>query len=127
MRFESHLSRTNGLRVSSRSFGAVGLARPVDAILSPDALDLDRELFYWRSHYRELIDRTGVRFSDCEPALKLGLDAYMRCHGRNLADMEDELHACYKRVRSQSRLDWDEARMVVAAAFERVHRQRHAQ
>ncbi|MGO1068708.1 hypothetical protein [Lysobacter sp. CA199] len=127
MRFESHHPRRTDAPLSARGFGALGLRHPNDSILSPDALDLDSELSYWRNHYRGLIDRPGLRFGDYEPAIKLGLDAYMRGHGRSLDEMEDELRACYKRVRALSRLDWDEARRVVAAACERVHRHRHAQ
>jgi len=127
MRFESHDPRSLHATAAPRAFGVVGLPRSTEAILSPDALDLDSEMKHWRGHYRGLVDRVGLRLCDYEPALKLGLDAYMRGHGRSLDEMEEELRACYKRVRGASKLDWDEARSVVAAAYARVHRQRHAQ
>ncbi|MBW8809297.1 MAG: hypothetical protein JF591_10800, partial [Lysobacter sp.] len=81
---------------------------------------MDSELLYWRGQYRVLVDRPGLRYSDYEPAVKLGLDAYMRSHGRGFREMEDDLIRCYKRVRGVSKLDWDEARPMVEAAWHRL-------
>lgn len=96
-------------------------------LLSPDAIDLDSELGYWRRQYRHLTARGGLRFGDYEPAVKLGLDAYMRARGRALHDIEDELRIRYARVRGASRLDWDKARAVVFATCERLRAHRRAQ
>ncbi|MGO1003117.1 hypothetical protein [Lysobacter sp. CA196] len=85
-----------------------------------EVLDLDSELTYWRNHYRGLIDRPGLRYSDYEPAVKVGLDAYMRSRGRTLEEMQDGIGVCYRRTRGASRLDWDEARTVVEAAWSRL-------
>jgi hypothetical protein len=91
-----------------------------ESMLSLDVVDLDSEVAYWRSHYRGLVPRPGLRYSDHEPAIKLGLDAYMRGHGRHIDEMHDELRDRYRRTRGGSRLDWDEARPVVAAAWRRL-------
>jgi len=91
-----------------------------DSALSLAVLDLDSELAYWRNHYRGLVDRPGLRYSDYEPAVKLGLDAYMRSRGRTLEEMQDGIGVCYRRTRGASRLDWDEARTVVEAAWGRL-------
>lgn len=90
------------------------------SMLAHDVVDMDSELLYWRGQYRVLVDRPGLRYSDYEPAVKLGLDAYMRSHGRGLREMEDDLIRCYKRVRGVSKLDWDEARPMVEAAWHRL-------
>jgi len=92
--------------------------------LSRDAVDLDCELSYWRTHYRARFGRPGLRFSDYEPAVKLGLDAYVRSLIEDRAQGEDELRDRYRRVHGASRLDWDDARAVAAAACERLQRQR---
>lgn len=126
MRLESYRTGSNDLTLSSRKIGPAAIGRSMDSILSPDAVDLDAELSYWRHHYRNRADRV-LRITDYEPAVKLGLDAYMRGQGRSFAEMEDELRERYRRVRGLSRMDWDEARAVVAAACERLYRQRHAQ
>lgn len=100
------------------------VAPAASAPLSPDAVDLDSELSYWRAHYRLLFGRPGLRFSDYEPAVKLGLDAYVRGRIEGLPEAEDELRDRYRRVHGASRLEWDDARAVVAAACERVQRER---
>lgn len=95
------------------------------APLSPDAVDLDSELSYWRAHYRLLFGRPGLRFSDYEPAVKLGLDVYVRSQGGDWPAAEDDLlRDRYRRVHGASRLEWDDARAVAAAACERVQRER---
>ncbi|MFK3648660.1 hypothetical protein ACI2IY_09475 [Lysobacter enzymogenes] len=91
---------------------------------SPDALDLDSELSYWRAHYRLLFGQPGLRFSDYEPAVKLGLDAYMRGQIEDRPQAEHELRDRYRRVHGASRLDWNDARAVAAAACERLQRER---
>lgn len=95
-------------------------AGPSGSMLAHDVVDMDSELLYWRGQYRVLVDRPGLRYSDYEPAVKLGLDAYMRSHGRGFREMEDDLIRCYKRVRGVSKLDWDEARPMVEAAWHRL-------
>lgn len=87
-----------------------------------EVLDLDSELSYWRNHYRGLVDRPGLRYSDYEPAVKIGLDAYMRSRGRTLDEMRDSIDVCYRRTRGTSRLESDEAHTVVEAAWNRLER-----
>lgn len=95
-----------------------------DASLARDRefVDLDSELEYWRRTYARQTEHSGLRYGDREPAVKLGLDAYVRSRGRSMDDMEEELHACYERTRGASRLDWEQARAVVEAAWQRVVR-----
>ncbi len=88
---------------------------------APDVIDMDSELGYWRGHYRGLPGGSALRYGDYEPAVKLGLDAYMRSRGRAIDDMEDELEACYRRTRGPSRLDWAQARAVVRLAWNHLH------
>ncbi len=130
------LARTPSLPMVSASASAPAFAGPAHARLRPgllplhrderesmlslDVVDMDSELAYWRSHYRGLVPRTGLRYSDHEPAVKLGLDAYMRAHGRDVGQMQEELRACYQRTRGGSRLEWEEARPVVEAVWRRL-------
>lgn len=89
--------------------------------LSLDVIDIDSEIAYWRHHYRGMVPRAGLRYSDHEPAVKLGLDAYMRGHGRHVKEMLEELRVCYQRTRGDSRLDWEEARPIIEAVWRRMH------
>lgn len=101
--------------------GEADLDRAPASMQSLDVIDIESELGYWRSHYRGLTHCEGLRYSDHEPALKLGLDAYMRGHGRSIDEMEQELRDGYRRTRGGSRLDWDQARGVVEAAWHRLN------
>ncbi|WP_206860745.1 hypothetical protein [Lysobacter changpingensis] len=88
-----------------------------------EAVDIDEEISYWMRHYRNYVPR--FRSEDYLPALKLGLDAYLRGHGQDFDDMADNLQLCYVRVRGNSRLDWNEALPVAMAAWTRLS-ERHA-
>ena len=83
-------------------------------------IDLDRELAYWRNHYRELAYRADLRFDDLVPALKLGMDAFVRTRGERFEDLADRLADSYARVRGTSRLDWQRALPVAEAAWRRL-------
>lgn len=88
------------------------------------AVDSDAEIAYWRVRYRELPRCAEARWEDIEPALKLGIDACLKAAGRDLLEMLDELEVRYRRTQSGSRLDWVQARDVVAAAWVRVWSQK---
>ncbi|MEI2431167.1 MULTISPECIES: hypothetical protein [Lysobacter] len=89
--------------------------------MAPEVIDMESELGYWRGHYRGLPGGSALRYGDYEPAVKLGMDAFMRSRGRGIDDMEDELEACYRRTRGLSRLDWQQARAVVRLAWNHLH------
>jgi hypothetical protein len=83
-----------------------------------EAVNMEEEIAHWMRHYRNYVP--GFRSDDYLPALKLGLDAYLRGHGQDFDDMADNLQLCYARVRGRSRLDWNEALPVAMAAWTRL-------
>ena len=83
-----------------------------------EAVNMDDEIAHWMRHYRNYVPR--FRSDDYLPALKLGLDAYLRGHGQDFDDMADSLQLSYVRVRGNSRLDWNEALPVAMAAWTRL-------
>ena len=83
-------------------------------------VDSDAELAYWRVAYRSLPHCASARWEDVKPALKLGIDACLKAHGRDLTEMLEELELRYRRTNGGSRLEWHKARDVVAAAWIRV-------
>jgi len=107
----------------SAAAAARSIGEPRESVYprAPDVIDMDSELGYWRGHYRGLPGGSALRYGDYEPAVKLGLDAYMRAHGRALEEMETELEACYRRTRGASRLEWEQARAVVRLAWNHLH------
>ncbi|WP_394540248.1 hypothetical protein PRJ39_06555 [Lysobacter enzymogenes] len=89
--------------------------------MAPEVIDMESELGYWRGHYRGLPGGSALRYGDYEPAVKLGMDAFMRSRGRGIDEMEDELETCYRRTRGISRLDWQQARAIVRLAWNHLH------
>ncbi|GAA5072652.1 hypothetical protein [Lysobacter panacisoli] len=83
-----------------------------------DAVDMEEEVAHWMRHYRNYVP--GFRSIDYLPALKLGLDAYLRGHGNDFDGMADNLEHTYERIRGVSRLDWNEALPVALAAWTRL-------
>lgn len=86
-------------------------------------VDSDAELSHWRANFRELPHCKHVRWDDVKPALKLGIDACLKANGRDITEMLDELMVRYRRTASESRLEWNQAREVVAAVWVRVWEQ----
>jgi len=99
----------------------IGEMRESVCPMAPDVIDMDSELGYWRGHYRGLPGGSALRYGDYEPAVKLGMDAFMRSRGRGIDEMEDELETCYRRTRGVSRLDWQQARAIVRLAWNHLH------
>lgn len=116
----ARLSQASGDKVHGHSSGHGEHRAPV-CPMAPDVVDMDSELGYWRGHYRGLPGGSALRYGDYEPAVKLGLDAYMRSNGRALEEMEAELETRYRRTRGGSRLDWEQARTVVRLAWNHLH------
>ena len=83
-------------------------------------IDSEAELAHWRANFRALPHCQNMRWDDVKPALKLGIDACLKANGRDLTQMLDELEIRYRRVGETSRLDWQQAREVVAAAWMRI-------
>jgi len=86
--------------------------------IAVEAVDMDEEIAHWMHHYRNYVP--GFRTQDYLPALKLGLDAYLRGHGQDFEAMTESLQTSYERVRGPSRLDWNEALPVAMAAWTRL-------
>ena len=94
---------------------------------TPSYVDFDGELDYWRAHYPNApFCRPGLSYEDYEPALKLGINAFL--HGQvELFELHGEdLAEAYYRTRGRSPLDWNEAQPAAAAAWRRMHEKRVA-
>ena len=93
----------------------------------PDAacqtfVDFDEELLFWRDRYRNSrFFRPGLEFGDYEPAIKLGINVFLRSHGRSFDELKDQLLESYERTRGKTPLDWAEASAAAGAAWERMH------
>ena len=78
---------------------------------------------YWSHAYRQApYLRPGRDYEDYAPAYCVGYCGYAQ-YGGSFADAERCLGANWLRIKGDSRLDWDEARLAISAAWQRAEAQ----
>jgi hypothetical protein len=85
-------------------------------------VDMDSEFRYWQQFYRDN-EHDRYRTQNFEPAIRLGVDAFVRARGRPLYQIEQELRQSYERTCGDHSLDWRQARPIVEAVLRRLSRQ----
>ena len=84
-------------------------------------VDFDDELAYWRDNYENSrFFRDGMEFRDYEPAVKLGINVFLRSHGRSFDELKDQLAESYERTRGKAPIEWSEASVAAGAAWQRM-------
>lgn len=85
-------------------------------------VDFDDELNYWRDSYNSSCPfyRDGMEFPDYEPAIKLGINVFLRSHGRSFDELKEQLAESYARTRGNTPIEWSEASVAAAAAWQRM-------
>lgn len=91
-------------------------------IASQTFVDFDRELLFWRDRYQSCrFFRPGLEFGDYEPAIKLGINVFLRSHGRSFDELKDQLIESYERTRGTTSLEWSEASVAAGEVWQRMH------
>lgn len=84
-------------------------------------VDFDEEVTHWRNNYPDSrFFREGLDFRDFEASIKLGINAFLRSHGRTFSELRDQLEDSYDRIRGTTPLDWSEASIAAEAAWDRM-------
>lgn len=84
-------------------------------------VDFDDEVGHWRENYpTSRFYREGLDFRDFEPSVKLGINAFLRSHGRTFTELREQLADSYERIRGVTPLDWSEASIAAEAAWNRM-------
>ena len=84
-------------------------------------VDFEDEVTHWRNHYRDSrFYRDGLDFRDFEASVKLGINAFLRSHGRSFSELKEQLADAYERTRGTTPLDWSEASIAAEAAWDRM-------
>lgn len=84
-------------------------------------VDFDDEVGHWRENYASArFYREGLDFRDFEPSVKLGINAFLRSHGRTFNELKAQLADAYDRTRGVTPLDWSEASVAAEAAWNRM-------
>ena len=84
----------------------------------PAIVDIEAEVDFWRDQHAR--HAQSLAFSECEPAIRLGIQACLHAHGRSFEEVSLELANGYLLSRGGSSLDWEGARPYVQASWERV-------
>jgi hypothetical protein len=83
-------------------------------------VDARKEDAYWeRSYWREGYYRRGLDYEDYAPAYCVGYIGYAQ-YGGAFEDAENWLCANWMRIKGDSRLELDEARLAMRSAWERL-------
>ncbi|HYF18738.1 MAG TPA: hypothetical protein VEA40_12795 [Ramlibacter sp.] len=96
------------------------IAEPDEDLPVHVEVDAQREDAYWRDRFRtEGYYRGGLDYEDYAPAYCVGYVGRAQYGGR-YEDAERSLCANWLRIRGDSRLELDDARSAIRAAWERV-------
>ncbi|MDQ3617437.1 MAG: hypothetical protein M3374_01705 [Pseudomonadota bacterium] len=78
---------------------------------------------HFRNEYKNTPYYTaGREWNDYEPAYKYGYDTYGENRGQKFEDVEGNLERNWDRTRSDSRLEWNEARQAVRDGWHHIER-----
>lgn len=100
---------------------ATNLDDPADATAAVSSrVDAREEDAYWeRSYWREGYYKPGLDYEDYAPAYCVGYIGYAQ-YGGAFEDAETWLYANWMRIKGDSRLSLDEARLAMRSAWERL-------
>lgn len=91
-----------------------------EAATAVERLDAGQEDAYWqRSYRRERYFRPGLDYEDYAPAYCVGYIGYAQ-YGGAFEDAEPWLRANWERIKGDSRLGLDDARLAMRSAWERL-------
>lgn len=100
-----------------------GDARHENGALALGDVDAGREDAYWRRWYRhECYSRCEFDYEDYAPAYCVGYIGYAQ-YGGSFADAEPWLCSNWMRIKGDSRLGLDEARLAMRSAWDRMARE----
>jgi hypothetical protein len=124
----TNLDEETAMPATEHSFDGQGTIDPAAAVSRVNAQEEDA---YWRrSFWRERYYSAGLDYEDYAPAYCVGYIGYAQ-YGGEYDDAERSLWANWERIKGDSRLSMDEARLAMRAAWDRMagrrlHVARHA-
>ena len=91
-------------------------------------IDVEGEIEFWRRAYRDHpAFSPRWSFTEYEPALRLGIEAFIQDPARTFEECRDVLGDVYEETQTGAhRLHWDEAGSAAAAAWHRLVRHHRA-
>ena len=83
-------------------------------------IDVDAELACWRKLERASPSDLVFLFFEWEPAIRVGIHAYLNHPGHAFDEIEPVVADAYQRIRGRSRIPWSQARPAARRVWEKL-------
>ena len=92
----------------------------------PDAtgavmIDIDAELSCWQQMESSATSELVFLFQEWEPAIRVGIHAYLAYPGRDFDSIEPTMIQAYQRIRGRSRIPWARAAPAARRVWQKLH------
>ena len=84
-------------------------------------IDIDAELSCWRQLEGTTTSEFVFLFHEWEPAIRVGIHAYLAYPDRDFDSIEPVILAAYQRIRGRSRIPWTRAAPAARRVWEKLH------
>ena len=84
-------------------------------------IDIDAELSCWQQMESSATSELVFLFQEWEPAIRVGIHAYLAYPGRDFDSIEPTIIAAYQRIRGRSRIPWTRAAPAARRVWQKLH------
>src|SRR6476661_8711081 len=84
-------------------------------------IDIDAELSCWRQLEGSATSELVFLFHEWEPAIRVGIHAYLAYPGRDFDSLEPTIIDAYQRIRGRSRIPWARAAPAARRVWQKLH------
>jgi hypothetical protein len=84
-------------------------------------IDIDAELSCWRQLESAAASELVFLFQEWEPAIRVGIHAYLAYPDSDFDSIEPEILAAYQRIRGRSRIPWTRAAPAARRVWQKLH------
>jgi hypothetical protein len=84
-------------------------------------IDIDAELSCWQQMESSATSELVFLFQEWEPAIRVGIHAYLAYPGRDFDSIEPTVIEAYERIRGRSRIPWARAAPAARRVWQKLH------
>lgn len=84
-------------------------------------IDIDAELSCWQQMESSATSELVFLFQEWEPAIRVGIHAYLAYPGRDFDSIEPTMVQAYQRIRGRSRIPWTRAAPAARRVWQKLH------
>ena len=100
---------------------AVGDGTDARSMAGAVLIDIDAELSCWRQLECTSTSAFVFLFHEWEPAIRVGIHAYLAYPDRDFDSIEPVILAAYQRIRGRSRIPWTRAAPAARRVWQKLH------